>query len=179
MTAVSDNRQVPERRQASESRGMSEIRAVPVAQGKRPEPPPMRASDAERYATVEVLQDAIARGLLTLDEGSDRMEAAFAARYRRDLGPLTADLPAPPKPHLAPPGWRPLAGMAVEQLRATVRGDGVDRMRPVRVAVALLLAFLLMVAVGSLAVHLMIDQGAGFGGGGPGFQGFRGGFGPH
>lgn len=177
MTAVSDNRQVPERRQASEGRGMSEIRAVPATKGSsRAEPPPMRASDAERYATVEVLQDAIARGLLRLDEGDERMAAAFAARYRRDLAPLTADLPAAKPKRAAPPGWRPLAGLAVEQLKATVRGDGVDRLRPVRVAIALLLAFLLMVAVGSLAVHLMLDPGPHFG---DGFGGYHGGFGPH
>ena len=38
-------------------------------------PPPLRASDADRAETVRALQDAVARGLLTHDEGSERMSA--------------------------------------------------------------------------------------------------------
>jgi hypothetical protein len=34
--------------------------------------PRMRASDADRLATVKHLQDAMARGLLAPDEGSER-----------------------------------------------------------------------------------------------------------
>ena len=56
----------------------------------------MRASDADRLATVMMLQDAMARGQLNPDEASERMAWAFAAVHRRDLDPLTADLaPAP------------------------------------------------------------------------------------
>src|SRR4029078_2335146 len=54
---------------------------------------PTRASDAERHATVLILQDAVSTGLLTTDEGSDRIAAAYAATHRRDLPPLVADLP--------------------------------------------------------------------------------------
>ena len=61
--------------------------------------PRMRASDADRHATVQVLQDAMARGLLTPDEAGERMAAAFAAVHRADLEPMTADLPPrPPRP---------------------------------------------------------------------------------
>lgn len=52
-----------------------------------------RASDAERMAVADVLQDAVGRGLLTPAEGSERTAAAFAAVYQDDLAPLTADLP--------------------------------------------------------------------------------------
>jgi hypothetical protein len=119
----------------------------------------MRAADDDRAATVHVLQDAVARGLLTPDEGSDRMAAAFAAVHLRDLAPLTADLPAPPA--LAPagaPGWQPLGLMAWEQLRTTVRGA------PGRPAVWVALAavlVLLLVALGLFFVEAAFDSGPG------------------
>ena len=74
-----------------------------VAGGAPPqEPPSMRASDADRHATVHVLQDAVARGLLTTDEGGERMAVAYAARHLDDLPPLTADLPPAPGATEAP-----------------------------------------------------------------------------
>lgn len=129
------------------------------SEGRR-QGPPMRASDGDRAATVQVLQDAVGRGLLTPDEGSERMAAAFAAVHLRDLAPLTADLPAPPA--LAPagaPGWQPLGLMAWEQLRTTVRGAPG---RPaVRVALAAVLVVLLLVALGSFFVEAAFDGGPG------------------
>src|SRR3954454_18881780 len=53
----------------------------------------VRASDPERDATVERLRDAAAEGRLTLEELTDRIEAASSAVLRSDLVPLTADLP--------------------------------------------------------------------------------------
>ena len=56
----------------------------------------MRASDADRGRTVELLAQAYADGRLTLTEHSDRIDAAWAAKTVGDLAPLTADLgPAP------------------------------------------------------------------------------------
>ena len=46
---------------------------------------PLRASDAERDRTVEALAAASAEGRLTLDEYSQRSEAALAARTLGDL----------------------------------------------------------------------------------------------
>jgi hypothetical protein len=54
----------------------------------------VRASDAERDGTVERLREAAAEGRLTLEELTDRIEAAAGATMRSDLVPLTADLPA-------------------------------------------------------------------------------------
>ena len=54
----------------------------------------IRASDAERDATVERLRDAAGEGRLTLEEFSDRMEQATAARTRTELDRLVTDLPA-------------------------------------------------------------------------------------
>lgn len=56
--------------------------------------PPIRASDAEREQTVERLRTAAGEGRLTLEELSDRIEAAAASSTRDELAGLTADLPA-------------------------------------------------------------------------------------
>jgi len=59
-----------------------------------PTPPGVRASDAERDATVDRLRTAAGEGRLTLDEFSQRMERATEARTRIELDRLVADLPA-------------------------------------------------------------------------------------
>jgi hypothetical protein len=61
-------------------------------QGKAPA---VRASDAEREATVVRLQTAVGEGRLDLDEFSQRAEAAYAVATTADLDRLLADLPAP------------------------------------------------------------------------------------
>ncbi|MCA1675181.1 MAG: DUF1707 domain-containing protein [Actinobacteria bacterium] len=53
----------------------------------------IRASDAEREHVAEILRTATGAGLLGLDEVEERLAACYAARYRTDLEPLTADLP--------------------------------------------------------------------------------------
>jgi uncharacterized protein DUF1707 len=123
--------------------------------------PPLRASDADRLATVHRLQDAVARGLLTPDEGSERMAAAFAAVHVRDLPPLTADLPpavavaAAP----APPGWRPLGAMAWQQLRASVAAARHGGPATWRLALAVLIALVLLLTVLSLLAQGLYDGG--------------------
>jgi hypothetical protein len=57
-------------------------------------PMDVRASDAERDATVDHLREAAAEGRLTMEELADRIESASKAVMRGDLVPLTADLPA-------------------------------------------------------------------------------------
>ncbi|HST38246.1 MAG TPA: DUF1707 domain-containing protein [Conexibacter sp.] len=59
-----------------------------------PEVNEVRASDAEREQTVERLRTAAGEGRLTLEELSDRIEAASGARTREELARLTGDLPA-------------------------------------------------------------------------------------
>jgi Domain of unknown function (DUF1707) len=54
----------------------------------------MRASDAERDAAVGRLNQAVGEGRLSMDEFSERVELAYAARTRGDLDPLLRDLPA-------------------------------------------------------------------------------------
>jgi hypothetical protein len=117
---------------------------------------PLRASDADRLATVRILQDAVVRGLLTPDECSHRMAAAFGAVHRHDLEPLTADLPAGP-PLGRPPGWRALGTMAVEQARYSVATRRTGRLHPGWIAAAVVLAVVLMFAMGMLIGDLLFD----------------------
>lgn len=51
------------------------------------------ASDGERDAAVQMLNEAFAEGRLTADEHGDRVRAAFTGRTWPDLARLTADLP--------------------------------------------------------------------------------------
>ena len=136
------------------------------------EPPPrLRASDADREAVVQTLLDAIARGLLTLQEGDERVAAAYAARFLDELPGLTADLPPAPASTPAAPGWRALAVLAWLQLRTAVAGLrrstlGAVRFRPrLAIAVVALLALLSLVAAttgGGVGSH---DHGHGAYGG--------------
>lgn len=54
----------------------------------------VRVSDAEREAVVARLNQATGEGRLTLEEFSDRVNAALAARTQGDLDALVDDLPA-------------------------------------------------------------------------------------
>ena len=53
----------------------------------------LRTSDKEREEIAEILRAAMTEGRLTLEEGEERLAAAYAAKFRDELGPLTADLP--------------------------------------------------------------------------------------
>jgi hypothetical protein len=72
---------------------------------------PILASDAERERTSEVLRQASVEGRLTLDEFSERVEQALAARTRDELQAVTRDLPAvvPSRPA------QPVQGMVARQ----------------------------------------------------------------
>jgi Domain of unknown function (DUF1707) len=53
----------------------------------------LRASDAERSATVDVLRRHHAEGRLDTDELEARIERCYTAKTRGELDALTADLP--------------------------------------------------------------------------------------
>ena len=55
-----------------------------------------RASDADRDAAADLLNEAFAEGRLTADEHDQRLSAAYAARTWLQLRQLTGDLHAPP-----------------------------------------------------------------------------------
>ncbi len=60
--------------------------------------PELRASDADRERVVVQLRESSAQGRLTLEEFSDRVAKAYAARTGADLAVLVRDLPAAASP---------------------------------------------------------------------------------
>jgi hypothetical protein len=63
--------------------------------------PRVRTSDAERERIAQTLREAVGEGRLTLDEGDERLATLYTTKYRDELAPLIADLPA------AGPGRQP------------------------------------------------------------------------
>lgn len=57
---------------------------------------PILASDAEREHSIVLLREAVGEGRLTLEEFSERVDLAQAARTDGDLEQLTRDLPSQP-----------------------------------------------------------------------------------
>jgi hypothetical protein len=72
-----------------------------------PGDPRLRASDADRERTAELLREHHAVGRLTQEEFAARLESAFAARTRGELDELLADLPAIDLYRLPSAGIRP------------------------------------------------------------------------
>jgi Domain of unknown function (DUF1707) len=70
-----------------------------------PGQPDLRASDADRAAVTQILEQAVGHGMLTLDEYTERVDVALAARTRRELDTVIADLPhvRTQQPATAPP----------------------------------------------------------------------------
>lgn len=66
---------------------------VAVPRARSAGTPAVRASDADREHVARILRAAAGEGLLTLDEADDRLAVTYAARFRDELVPLTADLP--------------------------------------------------------------------------------------
>jgi Domain of unknown function (DUF1707)/Cell wall-active antibiotics response 4TMS YvqF len=67
----------------------------------------LRASDADRDRTVSRLRENLVEGRLTLEEFSERVDAAHASRTLAELEALTRDLPAKtaPAPQRKPTRW--------------------------------------------------------------------------
>jgi hypothetical protein len=63
------------------------------SQAGPPERVPLRASDAERERVAGLLRDAAAEGRITLEELSERLEFAWAARTQPELDTVVEDLP--------------------------------------------------------------------------------------
>jgi hypothetical protein len=53
----------------------------------------LRASDTDRERVIDALQRHVAAGRLNLDEFTERVDAALAARTHVELNAVTADLP--------------------------------------------------------------------------------------
>jgi hypothetical protein len=98
-----------------------------------------RVSDAEREHVVGVLQKAIGRGMLDLDEFTDRTDIALAARTRGELNAVLTDLPGlvhrdakrPPAPNAygPPPAFRG-ASMPGQPLELNAKYSALNRSGP-------------------------------------------------
>jgi hypothetical protein len=94
------------------------------------DPSAMRASDADRERTTDVLKAAVAEGRLQPEEYEDRLGAALTAQTYAELDRLVVDLPAGPAAGagqtLARPGTGAWAGKQVQRpLRDSVNGLAV------------------------------------------------------
>jgi len=90
-------------------------------------PPATRASDRERDAVVQRVQQAFAEGRLDDAEFDERMRAALVARTHADLDALLADLPADlpaAGPGLAPAASGRGPGRLAVALKSSVRRGG-------------------------------------------------------
>jgi hypothetical protein len=85
----------------------------------------MRASDADRERTAELLREHHAVGRLTAEEFAERLEKVFAAKTRGELDALLSDLPAIDLYQLPAASIRP-ASRAVVRPRSR-GGSGLNR----------------------------------------------------
>ena len=121
----------------------------------------LRIGDRERREIDDRLRAAHDAGMITLLEYDERTKAAYAARYRRELDPLVADLPVEAGRPAAPapaPDERPTTATAPawhEDTRAPEHGQG--RRRGLKGLVgAVVIAVVAIVAPGVATA----DQGA-------------------
>lgn len=88
----------------------------------------IRASDADRERTADLLKRHFLDGRLTTNEYSDRLDTAYAAPTREELQHLLDHLPPlatpapdpPPDPPPARPRWRGIHPAAIVALIATL-----------------------------------------------------------
>ncbi|MFO7191674.1 MULTISPECIES: DUF1707 domain-containing protein [Thermocrispum] len=80
------------------------------AEGTTVHPRDYRVSDEEREHVVQLLQKAIGRGLIDLDEFTERTDIAYSATTRSQLNVVLSDLPGLTHPDAPRPGSRPGAG---------------------------------------------------------------------
>ena len=60
--------------------------------------PELRASDADREQTAEILRRAAGEGRLTIEELDERLDVVYETRTQRELDALTVDVVAPDDP---------------------------------------------------------------------------------
>jgi uncharacterized RDD family membrane protein YckC len=113
----------------------------------------LRISDADRHAAERRLRDACAEGRLTVDELTQRLDRAYAARTAGDLEPLFRDLPRVRERG----GYAPLVDRAV----ATIVDEAVLVVASVAAAVELgsWFAFFALVPLLHLAYYTLLHGG--------------------
>jgi hypothetical protein len=86
--------------------------------------PAIRASDQDRDAVAQRLQQAFAERRLDDDEFDERMRAALTARTGADLEKLTADLPAPAPGSSVQAAPAAAAGQRAVAYKSSIRRGG-------------------------------------------------------
>ncbi len=136
--------------------------AKSVLAPNHPQAPVWRASDADREHVAQTVHEAVALGMLTMTEAEERLTAVYAARFRYELGPITADLPIG-QPRSA--GTRP-AGLLARLLQAL--GHLLAVTAPLRAAARavvsrhrVLAAVLVLLGVMLFAAALFVGAGDG------------------
>lgn len=114
-------------------------------------PQRIRCSDRERIDVVTVLGSGLGEGRLTPEEFEYRADAAYAARWRSDLGALVADLPleAADPPTTSLDAWLAIARQAWFQLRVDADRlfrDADDELRVGRCVLGIIVAALVLIA---------------------------------
>ncbi|MEV8022902.1 DUF1707 domain-containing protein [Streptomyces sp. NPDC086554] len=66
----------------------------PQQPSPEPRPAALRASDADRDRTADILREALAEGRLTAEEHGERIDGVYRAKTVAELEPLVSDLPA-------------------------------------------------------------------------------------
>ena len=138
---------------------------APTDPGTGPQPGSerrLRASDDQRVAVVHRLHDAVGRGQLTVEECTERTQAAYRAKFVDELPPLTTDLPDPVP---VAPGWRAVADTAALQARTSLLGApswaaADSRRRRLVVLTGVLVTLLLVIALTAAAAAAALDVGA-------------------
>lgn len=87
-------------------------------------PPVVRASDADRDRTIDVLRAAVADGRLFPAEFDERVEAALAARTHDALAVLTADLGQAPAAAALPVPVSRQEKVVIREKHSQVQRDG-------------------------------------------------------
>jgi Domain of unknown function (DUF1707) len=99
---------------------------TPGGEAEPGRPPAIRASDTDREAVAQRLQQAFAERRLDDDEFDERMRAALTAKTSADLERLTSDLPAPAPGGAAPavPAAGPHPGRWAVAYKNSIRRAG-------------------------------------------------------
>jgi hypothetical protein len=87
----------------------------------------LRVSDADRERSVSLLREHSVAGRLTLEELSERVERAYAARTEGELAAVTADLPAAATPAAPAPRARRWTVALIGDVKRTGRWRLADR----------------------------------------------------
>jgi hypothetical protein len=88
------------------------------------DPKDLRVSDAEREHVIGLLQKAIGRGLITLDEFSSRTDVALSAKTRSDLNAVLLDLPGMTHNEMAPKALVPKDRVELKNTMSSLNRKG-------------------------------------------------------